>query len=341
MKFLNPLIFVNLTLAAGCSFSSQNSTSSQSSSESSQTTGGPVNPIWNSASGGSGSGTGQKIFDSSDITYIVFEKPFSLQNDLQSMISKIKAYRSGKTTLVCGQTADIQGLFLCVGNNRQAQHIPLMRPAIFAEGRPSIGVPSAYAVVPQQVAQGAYSKSLGHDVPQFLLQQFFESVRNSCSDLSCLLPGELMFSQRVMGEFQRLAPMGYSVVSFDVESDASIQGALKHEIAHGQFFQQQRYKFAVNMFWNTLSPQLQNAARTFVKLNYDVNLTELVVNEFHAYVVDGTFSRLTPDAVQKSKQFDLEFGSALEILYQQSSFLQLSLKNALMTSGERVWAGSL
>lgn len=87
-------------------------------------------------------GQGQQTFKASDVTYIVTANTVRLKHDLRPMIDKLRTRRGLENTLVCAQTEEIHGLFLCGGTSRNAQHIPLMRAAIFAEGRPSLGIAS-------------------------------------------------------------------------------------------------------------------------------------------------------------------------------------------------------
>jgi hypothetical protein len=68
------------------------------------------------------------------------------------------------------------------------------------------------------------------------------------------------------------------LISFDVEDEQSINGALKHEIAHGQFFQQPAYRLAVQTFWSSLPLNIQLAAQSAIGINYDVTNTELLIN---------------------------------------------------------------
>ncbi|NBX17456.1 MAG: hypothetical protein EBR09_08845 [Proteobacteria bacterium] len=283
----------------------------------------------------------QQTFQARDVTYIVTAQPIRLRQDLAPMLDKLRARRGQENTLVCAQTIEIEGLFLCGGTSRVAQHIPLMRAAIYAEARPSIGVQSGGQVVSQQVAAGVYQKSAGHDLPQSLIQSFFSKAKSICPDLSCLLEGEILFASKVMPEFQRRVPSGYSVISFDVESEQSVSGALKHEIAHGQFFQQPKYRMAVEMFWNSLPPDVKAAAQVMIGMNYDPANQQLLMNEFHAYILDGSYAGFTAEKIAAAKQYDPRFGSAVEVLAFNSRMLDASLRSLIQGVGQTIWAGSL
>ena len=297
-------------------------------------------PVISGGSAASGSEQ-QQTFQSKDITYIVTAQPIRLRQDLNPMLNKLRSRRGIENTLVCAQTTEISGLFLCGGTTRVAQHIPLMRAAIYAEGRPSMNVMSAGQFVSQQVASSGYSKSFGHDLTQSLLQSFFSGAKGMCPDLSCLLEGEVLFASKVMAEFQRRAPGGYSVVSFDVESEDSVSAALKHEISHGQFFQQSGYRMAVQMFWFSLPLDVQMAAQKMIGMNYDVSNQELLMNEFHAYILDGKFAGLTAETIASAKKYDPEFGSAMEVLARNAQQLDTNLRNSIKGAGQQIWAGSL
>ena len=283
----------------------------------------------------------QQTFQAKDVTYIITSQPIRLRQDLNPMLDKLRSRRGLENTLVCAETVEIGGLFLCGGTTRVAQHVPLMRAAIYAEGRPSMNIPSAGQFVSQQVAESGYGKSSGHDLPRILLQGFFSGAKRLCPDLSCLLEGEALFASKVMLEFERRASAGYSVVSFDVESEDSVNAALKHEISHGQFFQQSGYRAAVQMFWYGLPLDIQRAAQKVVGVNYDVSNAELLLNEFHAYILDGKFSSLTADSIASAKRYDFAFGSALEVLATNAQQLNTSLRSSIQNAGQQIWAGSL
>ncbi|MFZ9521146.1 MAG: hypothetical protein ACO3A4_11785 [Silvanigrellaceae bacterium] len=297
-----------------------------------------------STSGGASAASGgqqQQTFQAKDVTYIITAQPIRLRQDLNPLLEKLRSRRGLENNLVCAQTMEINGLFLCGGTTRLAQHIPLMRAAIYAEGRPSMNINSAGQFVSQQVASSGYSRSYGHDLPQSLLQSFFTGAKGMCPDFSCLLEGEVVFASKVMPEFQRRSPGGYSVVSFDVESEDSVSAALKHEISHGQFFQQSGYRMAVQMFWLSLPMDIQMAAQKMIGMNYDVSNQELLMNEFHAYILDGKFSGLTADSIASAKKYDIEFGQAMEVLAMNAQQLNTNLRNSIQNAGQQIWAGSL
>lgn len=89
-----------------------------------------------------------------------------------------------------------------------------------------------------------------------------------------------------------VAPLGDSVISMDVETDGSIDAVKKHEIAHGQFFQQPLYQSAVYNFWNSLPFNIKEAAISYLSFAYDTRKDMVLVNEFHAYILDRSFERI-------------------------------------------------
>jgi len=255
----------------------------------------------------------------------------------------MKALRGQENRLVCAQTFEIQGLFLCIGSTEAAHHAPLMRAAIFAEGRPALGVQRAGQVVSFEVAKKGWGPSGGHDLPRPLLEGYFSTLKNACAgNIACMGLYEFEFARSVMAELMRLAPSGYSVITFDVESESSFSNVKNHEISHGQFFQQPAYRQAVVNFWNSLSPNIREAARIDLAYAYDVNIQELLINEFHAYVLDGTYVRRgTPESIAGAKKYDQNMGAALEILAFNAPALRESLVAMIRSSGVPLWAGRL
>lgn len=272
-----------------------------------------------------------RVFSASDVDFALSYKSFSLVKELDQVVTKV-SQSFKKNTLWCSLTEEVAGLFVCVGNSKEAQHIPLNRAAIFVEGRPSLGVPNSGVIVSQAASIAGYSQSSGHDLTELSLRTFFERLSDSCPDLSCVLPGEQLFAQSVMAEMDSIYPNGYSVVSVDTSSSDSLKRSLAHESAHGQFFQQPQYRAAVYGFWNSLPSGTRIAASKVIGKNYDVVNVDLLINEFHAYILDRKFSDIPISALEQMRQSDPEQALALSQLSLQSESMRIALLTSLRSA---------
>jgi hypothetical protein len=271
------------------------------------------------------------------MNYVIDRTPLSLKGSFRNFVSSVQS-KQGLTELHCAAATEISGLFLCAGTNANAHHFPLMRAAIFAEGRPSIQVPFAGQIVSGAKALEAWPKSSGHDLTDSHLMNFFMALKAACPDASCVDQNEFVFADKVMPVFSRLAPQGYSVISFEV-SNESVDGVVVHEIAHGQFFQQPQYRNAVLTWFNTLPFDVQQKAAQVIGVNYDIRVPNLLVNEFHAYTLMGKFD-YSPEKYTQIMQMNDPTSMAIASIMIQAPQLQQSLRFALATSGMPVWAGA-
>ena len=267
----------------------------------------------------------QNVIPSQNLDYIVSYRTLSVLRDLDSVIANVRGLNPQRSALSCFVTEEAAGLFLCVGNNKAAQHIPLNRAAIFAESRPPLGIKQSGVIVPQQTSESGYEKSSGHDLTEQNLQVFFQALKARCPDASCILPGEMDFAQKVMPEFSRIYPYGYSVLSVDTSSGDELKRSLRHEISHGQFFQQQQYRAAVYGFWNSLSPELRIAASVFMGKSYDQANIDLIINEFHAFTLDNSYANIPDNYLVKLAQSDPNHAASLRLLTQNAAYLRESL----------------
>lgn len=286
--------------------------------------------------GGIGAGSAD-VIPAPRMNYVINKTPISLKSSFRSFVSSVQR-KTAQTELHCSLTSEISGLFLCAGTNADAHHFPLMRAAIFAEGRPNNQVPFAGQIVSAAKALEVWSKSYGHDLTDSHLMNFFMALKAACPDASCIDHNEFVFADKVMPVFSRLAPQGYSVISFEV-SNTSIDGAVAHEIAHGQFFQQPQYRNAVLTWFNTLPFDVQQKAAQVIGLNYDIRVPDLLVNEFHAYTLMGKFD-FSPQKYTEMMQTNDPTSMAVASIMMQAPQLQQSLRLALMASGHPVWAGA-
>lgn len=282
---------------------------------------------------------GQKVFESDTVTYIVPRAPLRLKDQLDGFIGKLKNSPPNKSTLVCMLTSEIQGLFLCVGSDKAAQHVPLNRAAIFIESRPPLGVRQSREIISQEVSLSGYAKSSGHDLNQSHLEDFFKSVKLACPDISCLSNGEFVFASDVMTEFGARSSGGYSVVSVDVSNVEEMKRTLSHEISHGQFFQEPAYRAAVFSFWSGLSPEIRVAAQRFLSQNYDTSNIELLINEFQGFTIDGTFERIPESAVSQAS--DPVMAQTYAALRNGALQRRLALIGLLSSVTPTVWAVEL
>lgn len=272
-----------------------------------------------------------RIFTGTDVDYALSYNSFSLVNEIEQVVERVsRSFK--KDTLWCSLTDEVAGLFVCIGNSKPAQHIPLNRAAIFAEGRPALGVPNSGVVVSPATSVSSYEKSSGHDLTELSLKTFFERLKDSCPDTSCILPGELLFAQSVMAEMDAIYPNGYSVVSVDTSSGEQLKRSLAHEVSHGQFFQQPQYRAAVYGFWNSLAAETRIAASKMVGQNYDVVNVDLLINEFHAFVLDRKFTGVPAEYLNQLRQSDPEQAAALGHLSQQSENLRAALLGSLRSA---------
>lgn len=267
----------------------------------------------------------QAVFSAPDVDYVVSYRALSVLRDFDTIVSNIQRFSSQKNTLSCFVTEEVAGLFVCVGNNKAAQHIPLNRAAIYTESRPTLGVLQSKVIVPLEVSESGYQQSSGHDLTEQHLKDFFVALRDSCPDASCVLPGEMTFAQKVMPEFERIYPYGYSVISVDISSGEQLKKALAHEMSHGQYFQIPQYRASVYSFWNALSPEIRIAASEMVSQNYERANVDLIINEFHAFTLDAKFADIPPDYLRQLEQNDPKQAAALAVLSQSSAAVREAL----------------
>lgn len=267
----------------------------------------------------------QAVIPSQDLDYVISYRPLSLLQDFDSVAASVRGLNSQRGSLSCFVTQEVAGLFVCLGNNKAAQHIPLNRAAIFAESRPPLGVQQSRVIVSQEVSESGYEQSNGHDLTEQSLKEFFVALRDKCPDGSCIIAGEMDFAQKVMPEFERIYPYGYSVVSVDVSSGDKLKQSLAHEISHGQFFQQPQYRAAVYGFWSSLSPELRLAAADIVSLSYDRANIDLVINEFHAALLDRAYANISQANLNQFAQSNPKQATSLALLKQNSEYLRQAL----------------
>jgi hypothetical protein len=290
---------------------------------------------------GNGESNGQKVFESEQITYLLPQARVRLADQLNLFIDKLVSTPPPKSTLVCMQAAEINGLYLCIGSNKRAQHVPLNRAAIYTESRPSIGVPISRQVVSQSISESGYQGSQGHDLSQANLEEFFVAAKRLCGDLSCLSNGEVVFAEKVMSQFASQSPEGYAVISFDVSDPSKLKRVLSHEISHGQFFQEPGYRAAAYSYWNSVSPAVRLAARSFLSMNYDTINSDLLVNEFHAHTLDGTFESIPESAIVEMQRTDPNQAKILAVLRDGAAQRKALLFNLLSASTRVVWGVQL
>jgi hypothetical protein len=267
----------------------------------------------------------QAVFSAPDVDYVVSYRTQSVLRDFDTIVANVERMGSQKSILSCFVTEEVAGLFVCLGNNKAAQHIPLNRAAIYAESRPKLGVLQSKMIVSREKSESGYQQSSGHDLTEQNLKEFFVALRDSCPDASCVLPGEMTFAQKVMPEFERIYPNGYSVISVDISSGGKLKRALAHESSHGQYFQIPQYRAAVYAFWNALSPEIRIAASDMISQNYERANIDLIINEFHAFTLDGVFSDVSPDYLRQLAQTDPKQATALALLNQSSAAVREAL----------------
>jgi hypothetical protein len=255
-----------------------------------------------------------------------------LLRDFDVVVDSVQQLADQKSTLTCFATQEVTGLFVCVGNNKAAQHIPLNRAAIFTESRPSLGVLQSRVVVSPEQSVSGYEASSGHDLTEQHLKDFFIALRDRCPDASCILSGEMTFAQEVMPEFERIYPYGYSVVSVDISSGEQLKKALAHELSHGQYFQIPQYRAAVYSFWNALSPEIRIAASDILSQSYEKANVDLIINEFHAFTLDSKFADIPSDYLRQLEQSDPKQAAALALLSQNSAAVREALLASLSSA---------
>lgn len=148
--------------------------------------------------------------------------------------------------------------------------------------------------------------AFGHDLLVSELVQFFNLVDR---DKLELYPEEIalrdfLISQGLMkvwrGFYQAIKP-GVVILSIPQQqarkadepmvSELARRAIFMHELSHGEFYTNPYYATYCRRFWNeTLTEAQREVFRNFFKkYNYEVSLTELVINEMQAYMM------FTPD----------------------------------------------
>ncbi|MBK7050101.1 MAG: hypothetical protein IPH54_04550 [Rhodoferax sp.] len=148
--------------------------------------------------------------------------------------------------------------------------------------------------------------AFGHDLLVSELVQFFNLVERDKVDIypEEIVLRDFLINQGLMkvwrGFYQAIKP-GTVILSIPQEqpkkagepmvSELARRAIFMHELSHGEYYTNSYYATYCRRYWNeTLSAAQRDAfINFFKKYNYEVSLTELVINEMQAYLM------FTPD----------------------------------------------
>lgn len=184
----------------------------------------------------------------------------------------------------CVAVAELEGALLCGSSSLIAMNRALIRASLYAEG--NFGATRGSVV---STEDPAYRRGLidarGHDVRSEHLAGFWEDAKRACEQKGpsyCPTPEErTLFEQHVLPLVAKAHP--FVVLAIAVQEDRTF---LSHELLHAQYFLFDSFRATTDEYWmQEVSSEDKAAARSALRLVYDVSDELLVRNEFMAYVL--------------------------------------------------------
>jgi len=197
----------------------------------------------------------------------------------------------------CRWVAELDAVLLCASSDTKTMNPPLMRAAMFTESRPGVVVPRRdplYTYLLGVVGGFDFPKTHPNPARPGLLD-FYEAVDRACpqSKRSCLDPDEQ--AMRDLVERAWIDKPSFVLITFANGGAVGDMEALSHELAHAQYFTDERYRRAIEIYWNILSPGRQAQIRYGLGSSYNRKDDDLMQNEFQAYALEAHGEKSEPD----------------------------------------------
>jgi hypothetical protein len=180
----------------------------------------------------------------------------------------------------CKHISDIPGTYVCLMDFSD-MIATFARASFFVEQAPQhtlVGEKDlAFQHSPPVTSYG------GHDLNSQDLLTFFSASKKACkkNHAYCLNSHETFLRHLVAKAksrgFEKSVIIGIAATS------------ISHELRHARYFLNEGYRKTVNEFWNTVvSPEDRQLITQRLGVIYDANNTDLIINEFQAYLLqDG------------------------------------------------------
>jgi hypothetical protein len=191
----------------------------------------------------------------------------------------------------CAATEEIKGAFLCQSYTQEGMNAALARTGAFVEGLDGIK-PRTLVTHDNHDIQLSFRRIGGHDYVGKDLKAFFDFITNECAKATdkknvCLSPAEEEFYHDFILPQLRINP-DFVVITFAARSNMAWDDVVTHEIMHAQYFLQEKFRSAVDAFWeNDVSASDKTKIQKLLNaIGYAVYVDPLLLkNEFQAYIL--------------------------------------------------------
>jgi hypothetical protein len=182
-------------------------------------------------------------------------------------------------------TTPVAQSLLCVFNVRYLMSAALARASYFYEVEPKV------LVGEEALREVQNSKALGYNLPSSVAIQFKQlalpqaEAPQESRTFKTLRDTENLFWERTLSPFLAEHPQGYLIsIAYD---DVDLWPEATHEIWHAVWNENSKMREAlVGAFWqNRVSETDRKAILETLKPYYNTNLTSIVLDEFHAYML--------------------------------------------------------
>lgn len=176
----------------------------------------------------------------------------------------------------------------------QLQSKALDRLAAFIES------PNNKGKVIDEAQRQRMPEAAGHDYMTEHFSRFYtecDRLGIELNSMESLLKEELLrrnLLQHKGGEYKTLKNAAIISTYQNVEEDAGIKGyrreVIEHELDHGVYFTDRKYRKNISILWRSLSPQIKNIIRAVIDPTgnlYDMTNSDLIKREFAAWFRDA------------------------------------------------------
>lgn len=183
----------------------------------------------------------------------------------------------------CVELKELEGALLCAAGKKAYMNKAFSRASLFSEGSAGIEKGQVFELDSKEVVGS--SEILGHNIPSDELKGFWNALAKACSpSQNCASPEELELFEKVM------IPMSFKrpqFIALTYAFDAEWSRALSHELKHGQYFLNTKYRETVDLFWNeTVSKEDKERIRNLLGRGYNKNDEAVMRNEFQAFLLE-------------------------------------------------------
>lgn len=224
-----------------------------------------------------------------------FTAPIKIQSELRLWADGLKHVTEARKTrghlsatgyTACATARELPGLILCASTALASINRAFMRATFWSEG--DFGVPRGHLFSQNDPKfLQLLTAASGNDLVRSDLDGFLEAVKSACQKNKeyCLNEWEReVFGQIVIPFLKQ--PKNFAVITFALD-DPEWLATVSHELHHGQYFLDARFRYVVDRFWavDMTDYDRQTIAHNFSGV-FDISNALLVKNEFQTMLIN-------------------------------------------------------